>query len=106
MTKYITFGNMTETQQAEYDAMDIEEQLAYDTKLLEQEVKAYVKEYNRLSAKHGDNRTITAESVTGKPYFYDDDSDSFMWSGGKHMAQYTGYNEGAWGADEVKMWEE
>jgi len=103
--KYTTFDKMTETEKQAYENLSFEEQIEYDAKLLEQEVKAYVKEYNRLSKKYGDNRTITVESVMNKPYFYDDASDSLIYSGGKNMAQYDGYNAGAWGEEEVKMWE-
>ena len=103
--KYTTFDKMTETQKQAYNELSFEEQLNYDAKLLNQEVKAYVKEYNRLLAKHQYTHRITVEDVTSKPYFYDDESDTLIYSGGKHMAQYNGYNGGLWSEDEVKMWD-
>ena len=104
--KYTTFDKMTETEKQAFENLSLEEQLQYETKLLEQEIKAYVKEYNRLLKKYGFSEQITKETLTNKPYFYDDEADTLIFSGGKNMAQYNGYNGGLWTEDEVKMWEE
>lgn len=102
--EYKIFNQMSETERKTYDNWDFEDQLKYEAKLLEQEIQSYVKEYNRLLKKYDYTEQITIEDVTSKPYFYNDESDTLMFDGGKNMAQYNGYNGGLWGCDEVDMW--
>lgn len=103
MVKLIPLDNMSETERLVYDNLPLDVQLDYDERLTLQEVGAYVKEYNRLLRKYGDARLISVESVMGYPYF-EDMVESLICTGGKLMAQYDGYNLGAWSSEEVDLW--
>lgn len=67
------------------------------------EIKAFVKEYNRLEKKYGSNRTITVKSFLNWNYV-EDELDSIEAYGGKNYAQFMLHNEGAIPESEVDAW--
>lgn len=70
---------------------------------MNQEIQAFVKEYNRLLTKYGDNRTITIKSFWQWNYV-EDEIESIEYYGGKQYAQFTLYNIGAIPVEEVDAW--